>query len=370
MNKYIKVLLVSMGAFLASVVQAVELKEDHPDVYVVQKGDTLWGIAEKFLDEPWFWPELWQNNEGIANPHLIYPGDILKLTYVDGNPRLSVDRGGVSSEGAVLTEDQSSDASSGSAPRTIKFRKGDTVKLTPEVISQPLDTVIPAIPLEKIQSFLRNHRVMMEDELEDAPYVLAGEEKHIIVGVGDNFYARGNWDDAKGTYGVYRKHVDFYDPNTKEFLGRSALEVGQAEFDYSEGDIANLELTMMREDVRINDKLLPTTEQRVDSVFYPKVPDQPVAGEIIHVFSGVRNVSQNDVVVVNLGEDKVEVGDVLTVSVEGETIKDRKTGETLKLPDERRGILMVFRTFEKVAFGLIIRSTAPLTIGDTVSNPK
>lgn len=339
------------GCLIGVAVQAsaVELKPGHPDVYPVKQGDTLWDISNAFLSDPWLWPELWQVNPQIANPHLIYPGDLIKLVYIDGKPALTVERG----------------------PRTITYKKGDTIKLTPQVRVEQLDSVIPAIPLEHIQSFLVNNRVLTEDEIEQSPYILAGDENHIVMGLGDYIYGRGDWSEAHQAYGVYRKGPAYIDPQTKEVLGIAALDLGMARFESVESDVARFKVTSSREDMRPGDRLLPTEERKVDSVFYPKSPDGDVSGQIIHVFSGVRNVSQYDVVVLNLGDrDGISIGDVLAVHTKGEVVRDRVTKELVKLPDERRGILMVFRTFEKVSYGLVLRAEAPLQVMDVVKNPS
>ena len=144
-----------------------------------------------------------------------------------------------------------------------------------------------------------------------------------------------------------------------------------ARFESHEGEVGRFKVTNSIEDIRPNDRLIPTEERRVDSIFYPKAPDMEVNGVILHVFSGVRNVGQYDVVVLNVGErDGASVGDVLAVHTKGSVVKDRITQELVKLPDERRGILMVFRTFEKVSYGLILRAEAPLKVGDVVKNPS
>lgn len=326
---------------------AVELKPGHPEVYSVKQGDTLWDISSVFLSDPWLWPELWQVNPQIDNPHLIYPGDLLKLVYINGRPTLSVQRG------------------------PMVFKRGDTIKLTPQIRSEPLKSVIPAIPLELIQSFLVNNRVMTEDEINASPYILAGDEQHIVMGVGDYMYARGDWSDSQQAYGVYRKGPAYIDPDTRELLGFAALDLGMARMEKVDDEIARLKVTSSSEDIRPLDRLIPTEERKVDSIFYPKSPDIEIEGEILHVFSGVRNVSQNDVVVINRGDrEGVKIGDVMAVLTKGEVVKDRITQELVKLPDQRRGILMVFRTFDKVSYGLILRSEAPLSVGDVVANPE
>lgn len=328
--------------------QAAELRPGHPDSYHVKEGDTLWDISSTFLSDPWLWPELWHVNPQINNPHLIYPGDTVKLVYIDGQPAFEIQRGA----------------------KTIKYKAGDTVKLTPQARITPLDTVIPAIPLEYIQPFLVNNRVLNVEELEAAPYILAGDEQHILMGTGDYIYARGDFSDPERAYGIYRQGTFYIDPETEEVLGTGAEDIGIARFENVEEDIARLKIQSSSSDARINDRLLPTEERKVDSTFYPKAPDTEVNGQIIHVFSGVRNVSQWNVVVINRGErDGMGIGDVLAIYSTGEVVKDTNTNERIKLPDQRRGIMMVFRTFEKVSYGLILRSSSPLKVLDSVRNP-
>ena len=335
---------------ISASVLAVEVKPDHPDTYVVKRGDTLWDISGKFLNQPWEWPELWEINPQIEDPHWIYPGDVLSLVYVDGKPRLRVTPGN---------------------GRTVKFGKGDTVKLSPEIRSTPIESPIPAIPLSAIKGFLSGHRVVEEDEVKNSPYVLAGDEQHIVMGLGDTLYARGDWAQPHQNYGVYRDGITFTDPDSKEFLGFGILDVGAARFESAEEDVAKLRVSESRLDIRVGDRLIPSQEEKLQSVFNPRSPARDINGHIIHVFEGVANVSQYDVVALDRGErDGLAVGDVLSIMGRGEVVRDDKTQELVKLPDERRGVLIVFRTFEKVSYGLILRASSPIRLGDQVKNPS
>lgn len=327
-------------------VQAATLKEGHPDNYTVKKGDTLWGISSTFLDDPWQWPEIWYANPQIANPHLIYPGDSLNLVYVDGKPRLMLKRG----EGNF---------------------DGGNIKLSPKVRATPIDTAIPAIPLNYVKSFLVDHRVVDQGVLEKAPYVVAGADQRIVLGNGDTGYVRGKLDQSVMTYGVYRPGSAYIDPVTNEFLGMEADYLASAKVVSEEGDISTLNITRVSMDVHLKDRVLPSEEVKLDSVFFPKAPKQEVHGEIIHVFGGVDNVSQYNVVVVNRGaRENIGVGDVLAIKRRGEVVRDASTGELLKLPNERSGLMIIFRTFDKVAYGLVLKANRPLAVKDEVTNPN
>lgn len=328
-------------------------KESHPEIYTVKTGDTLWHIAETFLQSPWLWPEVWHLNDQIENPHLIYPGDSVKLIYIDGKPHLTVER------------------NSGSAGKS--YLPDGTLKLSPKIRVSELASEIPAIPLDAIQSFLVDHRIVTKEDLDNAPYVVAGSDERIIIGAADYFYARDpltQWSEASLAYGVYRGGSAFFDPITGENLGYEAIQIGLSKFIEQTDDVARIKLVESSEEVRISDVLLPTLQQRVQSVFHPKSPITEIDGKIIHVFAGVRNVSQHDVVVVNKGtREKLQTGDVLATYQVGEQIRDRKTNELLQLPSERSGLMVIFRTFEKLSFGLVVKSYKSITVMDEVKNP-
>lgn len=337
-------------SIVAATAQAgpVPLKQGHPERHFVEKGDTLWDISETFLNDPWLWPEIWHINDQIENPHLIYPGDMIKLVYIGGEPKLTVERPG----------------------QKVTMLADGTIKLSPKARVTPLDSVIPAIPLDKIQGFLVDHRIVERQELEAAPYVLAGGDEHILMGTGDIIYARGEFTESDTAFGVYRGGEVFKDPDTDEVLGFEALELGLTRMVSVEGDVAKLRLLSSKEDVRIGDRLLPTEERKVDSVFYPKSPQDEIRGRIIHVFGGVRNVSQYSVVVLNKGDrDNLGVGDVLAVFRVGERVRDRLTNELIQLPSEKSGLVIIFRTFEKLSFALVLRAQRAMKVFDEVKNP-
>ncbi|MGM0768286.1 MAG: LysM peptidoglycan-binding domain-containing protein [Pseudomonadota bacterium] len=315
-----------------------ELRSDHPERYTVVKGDTLWDISARFLNNPWYWPEIWHVNPQVQNPHLIYPGDRLALVYIDGEPRVT------------------------------KVASSDVVKLSPKVRSEAIDTPIPAIPLDAISSFLSETRIVSPEDINGAPYVLEGEDGRIITGAGDRVYARG--EKPADRVGIFRRSKQFMDPDTGEFLGLEARSIAKGEVTAENGDVLTLSLTNSSEEVRIGDRLLTSEDRRLTTNFVPSAPDDEIEGEMISVEGGVSQIGQFDVVAINRGErEGLEPGNVMAVLKSGNLVRDPVTNETIELPSERAGLLMVFQTYEKMSYGLILQATRSLSVGDKVTNP-
>ena len=338
-----RILLILVTAAMTLGVNAAELRDDHPRRYTVQPGDTLWDISGRFLEEPWNWPEIWSVNPQVDNPHLIYPGDVLKLTWEDGKPRLS---------------------------RATTSRPDDgVIKLSPRVRSEPLDTPIPTIPLDAIQSFLSNNRIVADGVLEDAPYVIEGSDRRVISGSGDRVYVRGEGSNGR-VMGVFRRGARHTDPETGEFLGQEARSIGRGRINNVNDDVLSVDLTRSREEIEPRDRLLPTDDREITTRFEPSAPDERIRGLMIDVEDGVSNIGQYNVVTVNRGErDGLESGHVLAVFKKGDRAKDPVTDETIQLPSERAGIMMIFRTYEKLSYGLVLEAERPLKVLDEVRNP-
>lgn len=309
-----------------------------PATYTVVKGDTLWDISTKFLQNPWMWPEIWHVNAQIANPHLIYPGDVIRLIYVDGQPRLVLDN--------------------------------RTYKLTPQARILSAGDAIETIPLDKINSFLSRSRVVEADDLKLAPYIVSGASDHIITGAGDRVYVRGQVEGEFFTYGVYREGMEFRDPETGEFLGQQALDIGTGEIRKIEGEISTMNISRTTEEIRSGDRLLRQEERPIDSSFFPSPPANEVNGVILAVEGGVSQVGKMDVVVINRGErEGIVAGNVLEILKRGSRIRDRVTGGFVQLPNEDAGLMMVFRVFEKVSFALILEAEQSIKVNDIIVNP-
>ncbi|MAY42673.1 MULTISPECIES: LysM peptidoglycan-binding domain-containing protein [unclassified Neptuniibacter] len=313
------------------------LRDDYPEEYVVVKGDTLWHISGRFLQSPWKWPEVWGVNPQVDNPHLIYPGDVIYLTWVNGKPRLGLRR------------------DSG---------------IYPKARVSPLVQPIPAIPLRDIISFLNDNRVMSEDLLKDAPYVLGGKSKRIIAGAGDRIYARGALLEDQRRQGIYRSANQYEDPDTEEFLGFEMLKIADADVAAQTDDVVTMDIVKSNKEVRVLDRVVPTEEVRIQSIFHPKPSPEGIEGKVLAVLGGVRDGGQFNVVAINRGDrEGLEAGHVFAIYRSGEIIKDPVTKEFVTLPKERSGELMVFKVFEKVSYGLIMRSTDVVSIGDEIKQP-
>jgi|TARA_B100001964_G_scaffold216078_1_gene255007 hypothetical protein len=290
---------------------------------------------------------------------MIFPGDVIILTYVAGKPVLTVDRG--LETPATITRPRAVAAGS---------TQNRTVILKQQVRATPITSAIPAIPLDAIASLLTMGRIVEQFTLEAAPHILAGRADRLIFGPGDEFYARGNWTSNTSVYGLFREGDVYLDPETKEVLGFEAREVGLAKVMSRDGDLLTFELTSVTEDVRIGDRLLPTEERRVESTFYPTAPDESVVGVIMNVMGGVTQVGRNNVVVINKGTTNgLKVGNVLAIYKSGTVVRDRVAHDRVQLPVERSGLMMLFRIFDKMSYGLVLRTVEPLRVGDQVTNP-
>lgn len=314
------------------------LRTDAPLRYVVKKGDTLWDIAGYFLKNPWYWPELWYANPQIENPHLIYPGDVLELVWVNGRPRL---------------------------------RRIDTVvHLEPRVRELPIQTAIPTIPVEAIRSFLDAPRLVTPAQLQAAPYIVQFVDGHLIGSDGLKIYVRHAQAENGRAYAVVRAGEVYRDPKTGEVLGYEAIPVGTARIlDF--GPVDTGVLTETAREALTGDRLLPVVDgAKLASDFYPHTPDHPVDGVIISATHGIAQIGQYDIVVLNRGAKQgIERGHVLAVYQTGRHARDPFTGEMLALPPLRAGILLVFKVENRVSYGLVMSAERPIHVGDSVHRP-
>jgi len=325
----------------------IALQDNPPSKHVVAKGDTLWGIAGRFLKDPWRWSELWNlNREQVKNPHLIYPGDVILLVMVDGKPRLQI------------AEKQASDL--------------ETVRLSPRLRSEAIEArAIPSISPAIIAPFLTQPLLIEETALSNAPYILRTEEGRVLVGSGENAYVRGLKADNGLLWNVYRSGKMLVDPESKETLGQEAEYLGKAKV-IKFGEPSTIEVTESVLEIFAFDRLIPVTEAPINA-YIPRAPEKTVAGRVMSIYGGAAEAGQNAVVTINKGKrDGIEIGHVLAIYRRGSTVSvlDTKGDKAeLKLPDERSGLLFVFRTFDKLSYALVVQSSRPIHTLDLVQTP-
>ena len=338
--------VLALGVCGAAMADTLRLNPDHPKEYVVVKGDTLWDIAARFLRDPWRWPEIWQINPDIRNPHLIYPGDVIRLVYgADGRPRLVLERG------------------------------RPTVKLKPKIRITPLEQAIPTIPMEAIRQFLLYPRVVSAEELERAPYIVAQDGGSLVSASGDKVYVRGLDPEAGTAYIVVRIGKPYRSPGArrKDILGYETLQIATAKV-LSFGDPSTVQLDETSREILIGDRLFPIVEEeKLEPYFQPHAPDFEIEGHIIAVLDGVSRIGQYHTVVLDKGSrDGLETGHVLLVHQTGETIFDPQAPRgkrKIRLPNERAGTVMVVRTFERVSYALVMEAQRDMRIHDTFTTP-
>ena len=355
-----KALSLLLAALLMSVVavaqDAVELNPDHPTRYIVKRGDTLWDISTHFLVEPWRWPEIWQTNPQVANPHLIFPGDELALFYRDGQPVVELTQRG---DGVIRRQ---------TGPRE--------VKLSPSAHVMERHDAVPTIPIDAIRPFLARPRVLGEGEFEAAPYVVSAGRDNLIASLGMEVFVRGLKPEQGTRFGVYRRGQVYRNPtDSNDILGYEALHVADAIVEKA-GDPATVFLLTSTQEVRAGDRLFPVTDDQVVSNFIPRAPDWDVAGQIISVVDGVTQIGELDIVVLNLGsEDGIKEGLVLGIFQSGSEVEDiwaeqnRVDKLFVELPELRAGTVMVFRPFDRVSYALVMQATRAMHLLDVVKNP-
>ncbi len=330
----------------------VKLRANHPDRYTVVRGDTLWDISARFLEDPWLWPEIWQVNPQIDNPHLIYPGDIISLVYVDGRPQLRLQRGGA-------------------APAGLR-----TERMSPEIRSQPLDQAIDTIPYDLVAPFISRPAVIEKGEAKRLPYVLS-TKGHLIAGADFEVYVRGGEFAEGERYNVMHIGEKLRDPDDGDVLGYQGIYAGEGRV-VRAGDPATVYLRETEREVLEGDRLIQAdVRPRLD--FIPRAPDQDVAGSIMSVIDGVALVGQYQIVAINRGQRHgLAAGHVLAIYQAGDKVRDPYKGGVLsgviggrvKLPEEHAGELMVFRTYDRMSYALVMEATSEIRVGDRVRNPN
>ena len=350
--------------------EEIQINPAHPDQYTVVKGDTLWDISGKFLNHPWQWPELWSNNSQIKNPHLIYPGDTVYFSIVNGRPQLSLSRNEQQTQSptdstCILSEE---DVKNG---RT-EFAVSEDGKLLPCIRETINKQAIELIPTESIAQFLTSPQVVAENELNNAPYVVDIAGEHLVAGTGDRVYVRSITQPEKLAYTIYRAGNTYVSPETGEILGYEAKYIADTTLQQA-GDPATLSITKSNSEIRIGDRVMPKAEEEVTLNYFPRPPEKSINGSIISVLGGVSQIGLYNVVVIDKGtKDGILAGHELAIYQNGNSIKDPYSAiknDSVKLPDENAGTLMVFRPFERVSYALVMKATQAIHILDKVQTP-
>ncbi|KTD64624.1 LysM peptidoglycan-binding domain-containing protein [Legionella spiritensis] len=330
---------------LASERLPITLRSDYPKRYVVQPGDTLWSIANKYLDRPWEWKALWHANPKIRNPNRLYPGAVLEIRFYQSRPYIRVLSNG-------------------------------TIKLSPNVRPMPAEDAVPAIPLNDIKPFLNASLVMDHDYLMNSPYVVAYSGERLRGGQGDELYVKALHPDktmprgATISYAIYRPGPPYLEPISHRILGYLATQVGYGNL-VSGGEPATIVLTEITQGVKLKDRVILNDFPEFDLYFEPKAPNFPINGSIIDLPGGYTQGAVGFVAVIDRGDDAgLEEGDVLGIYSTKRLVPDPLCPEKLiELPRERVGEVMVFRTFSQTSFALVVRSIRTVHLQDKITNP-
>jgi len=359
--------LLAISCAFPAAADVLTIKKDAPKQYIVKKGDTLWDISGVYLDQPWQWPDLWQMNPQIANPHLIYPGDALSLIYdKDGNPRLV---------------------------KNARYKK-----LSPEGRITPKGKqAVPTLPLELLRPYLTYQQAISTDGIAEQPYVLGASVNTKMNTMGHVLYVKGDLH-LNEAYGVYRQGDKLVDPESKDVLAHKAELVAIVRA-FRSGDVANgvpasVKVELVKQEIKPHDFLMPAMEgQMLPAYFTMKRPDTTMNGTIIASANELREFSTMDIVVLNLGADKVEPGYVLDIQRQSPEVFDGREGPRYRedsssleklisdtneffgiesdedsnvwhMPKEKVGELMVFKVYDNVSYALIVKNQHPIRVGD------
>ena len=333
------------------------VRTDYPDSYTVLDGDTLWEIAGQFLQNPERWPEIWRPDPYLDNADLIYPGDILRLRFVGGAPRILVSRGDRTEE-----------------------------RLGPRIREEPLASTIPEIPLEAIENSFTRNRIVNQQLYDEAPYIVANLGNNLAIGTGDEVYARGSWPAGTTSFEVYRSGRNYLDESGEVHLGLELEYLGFASITESESpELKRMAINNSSKEIRVGDRLLIREESSIDATIHPTQPVSSIDGQIIAFLGNETMASQLDTVVIDIGQrDNLAIGDILSIQQPGERITDdvessRMTfrqrfsnmfsRNRLQMPGKEIGTLLVYKTFEQMSYALIINSIEPAELYNQVRSP-
>ncbi|MDM1765478.1 MULTISPECIES: LysM peptidoglycan-binding domain-containing protein [unclassified Acinetobacter] len=356
-------LCVSAGVAIVDVAHAApspnqnppSLKANAPHVYVVKRGDTLWDISGRFLSKPWRWREIWASNRHVKNPHWIYPGDKLLLCTLNGRPLIGVDEGD-GCEGIIR-----------------RHQGGGSIR--PQVRVESIGNTIPVISGADIKPWLEHSIIISPESLVGVPYILGAADNRVITGAGQIVYARGNGLNVGQRYGVYRQAEPylFVDANGKKYnAGQELTEVASAVAVAGENDVTTLELTdSYNAEVRNGDYVLPVYDASLPTIFYPTAKNEVLTGgKVVRVQGSIGTAAVHGVVTLDRGsQDGAKAGQVFSVYQQGELVRDPKTKETVKLPNQNVATVMIFKTFNRFSYAYVLDSALPIKVGAAIQTP-
>jgi hypothetical protein len=335
---------------------SVPLAPDAPDTYVVKKGDTLWDIAGVFLKYPWYWPEIWYVNPQVENPHWIYPGDVLRLVYVDGKPRITVGTAG-------------------------------EVRLSPQVRADPLGQAIRTVPYDILMNFVQRPSLLTKKQVDKAPYVVGFRSRHIVGSSANELYVKGLENPPPGTeYTIVHPGEELRDPDDGDLLGyvghyAATTRVITTTDAKHEDPLTHLTVLDNGREINQGDKVFPAKTKFGDDFVVSAPKDTKLNGQVLAVVDGLAVAGRYQVLAINRGKrDGLVPGNVVAIYARGVDVRDLYSrGQdwtkftanyaTVKLPDERSGTLLLFTVTDRMSYGLVVESTQPMRIGDFIKHP-
>jgi hypothetical protein len=346
----------------------IKLKPDHPQQYTVVKNDTLWSIAGKFLHHPSQWPLLWSENKQITNPNLIYPGDTIYFSMVNGKPQLSLSRNSSLNSGNSTCVIKEAEYING---RKV-FERTKDGKMAQCIRESDIKDAIRLIPYKNVAKYLSSPRVVGKDELSNAPYVIDFAGNHVVAGAGQNIYVRGLSQATTLNYVIYRPGQTFISPDTGKILGYEAKYVADVTL-VQQGDPSTFNVTRSEREIRKGDRLMERVEHEVTLNFFARPPKKQITGSIIGVLGSLNEIGADNIVVIDRGRlDGLLPGHELDIFQRGRVESDSLSGvtnDTVKLPDVDAGKLMVFRTFDHLSFALVMHTHRAIHVLDLVQTP-
>jgi hypothetical protein len=335
---------------------SVPLAPNAPDTYVVKKGDTLWDISGVFLKYPWYWPEIWYVNPQVQNPHWIYPGDVLRLIYVDGKPRITVGTAG-------------------------------EVRLSPQVRADPLAQAIRTVPYDILMNFVQRPSLLTKKQVDKAPYVVGFRSRHLVGSIANEAYAKGLGNPPAGAeFTVVNTGVELRDPDDGDLLGyvghyAGTTRVIETTDSKHEESLTHLAVLENGREIRQGDKLFPAKTKFGDDLVMSVPSDRKLNGQVLAVADGLAVAGKYQVLAINRGKQHGLVpGNLVAIYARGLDVADYYSRgqdwtsftanySTVKLPDERSGTLLIFTVYDRMSYGLIVESTQPVRIGDFIKHP-